>query len=108
MDPEVIILEPWVVPLLAGTVTPVLTGIVTRFTASPATKALTGVVLAALASALLEIFKVVSSDAGFEIRDAAVMFVVVFAAHVVSYYGLWRPIGDGGAPGARQTKGWVG
>lgn len=57
MTPETIQLDPWILPILVGTLTPILTGIVTRFDA---------------------------------------------------YYGIWRPVGGGAAPGAATTKGWIG
>lgn len=37
-----------------------------------------------------------------------ILFLATFATHLATYYGIWRPVGGGAAPGAATTKGWIG
>lgn len=109
MTPETIQLDPWILPILVGTLTPILTGIVTRFDARPGTKAITGLVIAGLAAAAIEVVNWLTTTGGsFQVRAVAVLFLATFATHLATYYGIWRPVGGGAAPGAATTKGWIG
>lgn len=109
MTPETVQLDPWVLPLLAGTITPILTGIVTRPRATSGTKALVGLLAAALAAAGIEVIHWLTTAGGtFEFRPALVLFLVTFATHLAAYYGFWKPVGGGAAPGATTTRGFIG
>lgn len=99
--PSTVTLEPWVVAIIGGTLIPLLVGVATKLGASPGLKAVIGLVLVAVVTALNVI---VTNNGTFVIRDVVVLFATTFVVHVASYYGLWKPIGGGAAPGAEATK----
>lgn len=93
-------LSAWIVALLAGTITPVLTGIVTKLEAHPGTKALIAVMITAVISVINAI---TLANGQFIFQDIVILFVTTFVWHVATYFGIWKPIGNGTAPGARAT-----
>lgn len=100
MDLSTIHLEAWVVALIAGTVIPIVTGLITKLSATPGTKALVAFFL----TAVVAVFDAIVLAGGtFVVRDTVVLFVTTFAWHVAAYYGLLKPVGGGAAPGARAT-----
>lgn len=100
MDTGSIQLEAWVVALIAGTVIPIIVGLITKLGAHPGTKALVAITLTAIVAILNA---VVVAEGTFVVRDIIVLFVTTFAWHVATYYGIWKPIGSGAAPGAKAT-----
>lgn len=100
MDFNSIHLEAWVVALLAGTVTPVITGLITKLQAHPGTKALIALLLTAV---IAVINAIVNANGDFVLRDVVVLFVTTFVWHVATYFGVWKPVGSGAPPGARAT-----
>jgi dolichyl-phosphate-mannose--protein O-mannosyl transferase len=93
-------LAAWVVALLAGTVTPVLTGLITKLNAHAGTKAFIAVLLTA-GVAIIDAIVVAKGE--FILQDIVILFVMTFTWHVATYFGVWKPVGGGVAPGARST-----
>lgn len=100
MNLSTITLAAWVVAFLGGTAVPVLTGLVTKLEASSGMKALVGVVLSAVVAVLAAVVQ------GNGVADPNVLiplFIATFWTHVTTFYGWWRPVGGGVAPGAKAT-----
>lgn len=97
-----ITLAAWLVALLGGTVVPILTGLATKLSATPGTKAVVGLLLS---TAVTLVAAVVNARGVFVAEELAVLFATTFTAHVTTYYGLWKPVGGGAAPGAKATAG---
>ncbi len=95
-----ITLAAWVVALLGGTVTPLLTGLITKLEAHPGTKAFVALVIAAF---IAVIDAITLAQGTFVVQDMIILFTVTFVMHVSTYYGFWKPVGSGAAPGARAT-----
>jgi hypothetical protein len=93
-------LEAWVVMLLSGTLTPLLTGLITKLQAHPGTKALIALLLTAISAVVNAI---VLANGEFLARNMIILFVTTFVMHVATYFGVWKPVGNGVAPGARST-----
>lgn len=93
-------LAAWLVSLLGGTAVPVLTGLATQLRATSGRKALIGVAMSAVVTVLAVI---VQAEGTFVAEDALLLFATTFGAHVTTYYGFWRPLGGGAAPGALAT-----
>lgn len=100
LDPSTITLAAWLVAFLGGTAVPVLTGLATKLQAEPGRKAIVGVALSAAVAVLATI---VDGDGIFEPRTTLMLFVSTFVAHVSTFYGFWKPVGGGVAPGAKAT-----
>lgn len=88
--PSTITLEPWVVAIIIGTITPLITGLITKLSASSGLKALVNLVLVAVGTVLNLI---VTNGGVFVVRDALVLFACTFVANVASYAGVWAPVG---------------
>lgn len=101
--PATVTLEPWVVAILAGTVTPLITGLITKLGASSAVKAITGFVLVAIAAVINTIL---NSNGMFVVRDVVILFATTFVMHVAMYAGVWKPLGGDGAPTAHIKPDW--
>jgi hypothetical protein len=97
----VITLPEWWLPLLIGVVTPLLTGLITRVTASPATKAWIGVLLVA---ALSVIGSIVDADGAFVVRDVVATFVLALVTHQ-STYSIEKAMGNGVHPVQKVVPG---
>lgn len=97
-----ITLSAWVVAFLGGTAVPVLTGLATKLRASPGRKAFIGLALSAVVAVAAS---VVNGGGVFELDKLIPLFVTTFLMHVSSYYGWWKPVGGGAAPGAQATAG---
>lgn len=97
---EPIQLAAWAVALLGGSAVPVLTGLATKLQASSGLKAFVGLVLSAVVTVLAMIAQ---HDGTFVAANALLLFATTFAAHVTTYYGAWKPLGGGAAPGAKAT-----
>lgn len=93
-------LDATVVSIIAGTVIPLLVGIATKLNASSSTKAITALVLNIVAATLTQY--VVATDGVFEPKTALVYFFMTVTMQVATYYGLWKPVGDGSAPGSNM------
>jgi len=93
-------LAAWIVALLGGTLSPVLTGIVTKLQAHPGTKAFIAVLITA---AIAVIDAITLAHGEFILQDIVILFVTTFTWHVATYFGVWKPVGNGVAPGARGT-----
>jgi hypothetical protein len=80
-------LDPVVVAILSGTVT-------------PGVKAIVAIVLVAVAT----VVNAVVATPTFTVQSIVVLFAITFASHIASYFGVWKPAtGGNGAPGARAT-----
>lgn len=88
--PSTVTLEPWVVAILVGTVTPLITGLLTKLSAASGVKVLVNVVLVALGTVLNLI---ITNNGTFVVRDVIVLFACTFVANVASYAGVWAPVG---------------
>lgn len=97
MDFTAIQLSAWVVALLGGTISPVLTGLVTKLGASSGTKALMALIITAL---IAVVDAVVNANGAFNPSALVTLFVVTFVAHASSYWNFWRPVG---VPGVLAT-----
>lgn len=93
-------LAAWLVSLIGGSLVPVATGLATKLSAAPGKKALIGVALSAAVTVLAYI---VDQQGTFVPQAALLLFAMTFSSHVVSYYGAWKPLGGGAAPGAKAT-----
>jgi hypothetical protein len=101
MEPaSTIHLSAWLVALLGGTAVPVLTGLITKLQASAGMKAVVALLLSAVVTVIAVI---VQADGTFVAEDVLKLFATTFVAHATTYYGFWRPIGGGAAPGAVAT-----
>jgi hypothetical protein len=100
VDPAAIHLEAWVVALIAGTLTPIATGLLTKLSAQPGMKAF----VAFLLTATIAVFDAIVVAGGqFIVRDTIILFVTTFAWHAATYFNVWKPLGGGAAPGAKAT-----
>lgn len=94
-------LSPLVISLLIGTVTPLLTGLIVKLQASSGVKSVVALVLVAVGSG---INYVVSNDGNFDLASLLVLVFTAFVAHVSTYYGVWKPIGNpAGSPTMNMT-----
>lgn len=95
-------LSPVVISLLAGTVTPLLTGLAVKLRASSGLKAIVGLVFVAIAAGTNF---VITSNGSFKIDDLAIIVFTTFVAHVSTYYGVWKPVGSStdGSPAMTAT-----
>jgi phage-related holin len=97
VTPTTVTLQPYVIALLVGTVTPLLTGLITKLGASNGLKAFTSFVLIAIATVVNQ---VVSMNGTFNVRDTIILFFTTLVAHAASYLQIWEPLGEGKAPTA--------
>jgi hypothetical protein len=84
-------LSPLVITLLIGTVTPLLTGLIVKLQASSGVKSVVALVLVAVGAG---INYVVSNNGTFDLASLLVLVFATFVAHVSTYYGVWKPIGN--------------
>jgi hypothetical protein len=101
VETSTITLAAWLVSILGGTAVPVLTGLATKLQATPGKKAIIGLALSALVAVLAMI---ANGNGTFIVAEAVTLFASTFVAHVTTYYGLWKPVGGGAAPGAKATS----
>lgn len=87
-----------IVALLAGTITPVLTGLVTRVGTSNAAKAAVSFTLIAILAVINQI--VTAPDHTFEVWGAVLLFATTFITHMATWIGIWQPTKAGGPDGA--------
>lgn len=85
-------LSPVVLAILAGTIVPVLAGIVSRTTASSGAVAIVNLVV----SALMVVVNYVLTNPVFDVSTVVTLFATTFTAGIASYYGVWKPINAGG------------
>lgn len=97
--PETVDLAPWLVVLIGGTLIPLLTGLLTKQAASSGLKAAVSIALSAALAAVAPIL----ATGSFHPKETLVLFVGTFATQVLTYYGLWRPMGGGTSPTQRAT-----
>lgn len=97
--PETVDLAPWIVVLLGGTLIPLITGLLTKQAAHPGLKATVSIALSAALAAVAPVF----ATGSFQVRETLALFVGTFATQVLTYYGLWKPIGNGTSPTQAAT-----
>lgn len=97
--PGAVTLQPIVVSIIAGCITPLLTGFATKLSASPGVKAVVSLVFVSLATVLTTI---TTNDGHFLVRDIVVLFLTTLTTHAVSYLQVWEPIGQPGSTWAAQ------
>lgn len=84
-------LDATMVAILAGAVIPLLTGLVTKLSASPGLKGLLSLLLSVVVAFISQF--VIATDGTFEIETAVVYLFVSFTSAIASYYGVWKPTG---------------
>lgn len=91
-------ISPVILAVLAGTVVPILNGILLKTNASSGV----GAVLNLVTTAVITVVNFVLTQPTFDVSTVVILFVTTFATAITSYYGLWKPIAAGGdrAPGA--------
>lgn len=80
---------------LAGIVTPILVGLITKLGASSTTKAIVTIVLTV---ALAVVNEIVNSGGSFAVYSMAVYAAWQFVVHMATYLGIWKPVGSSDAP----------
>lgn len=98
VTPAAITLQPYVVAIIIGTITPLLTGLITKLGASDGVKAIVSFVLIAIATVLNQI---VHDNGTFVWRDTIILFATTLVMHIATFYGIWSPMGHGPAPTAK-------
>lgn len=93
-------LSPIVISLLAGTITPLLTGLAVKLQASSGVKAIVGLAFVAIAAGTNY---VITNNGSFKVDDVAVIVFTTFVAHVSTYYGVWKPVGSSNAGAPTMT-----
>ena len=99
----VISLDATIVAIIAGTVIPILVGIITKLHASSGLKALIGLALAVVVATLNDI--VIANNGTFEVKTALVYLFVTMSTSIATYYGVYKPT-LGAAPLAKLTSGF--
>lgn len=99
--PAIVTLQPWIIAILVGTITPLITGFVTKLSASSGVKAIVSLVLVAIGTV---INMIVTNNGVFTVRDAVVLFATTLVAHMASYFQVWEPIGT---PRTTFTNEWT-
>lgn len=98
---DTVVLPDWLyVPLIAGSLTPILTGVLTKLDAHPGTKALVAAILTGLVAVIDSIAR---HGSAFQPAEMLVLWVTTFAWHCAAYFGILKPAGGGVAPGAAAT-----
>lgn len=98
-----------IVSVLVGTLIPILTALVTRWNASPGVKAVTNLVLSAIAGFGAEFIKADNAGQEFYWQGALLTTIVTFVVSVATYYGLWKPTNVAGADSsAARAGGFIG
>lgn len=97
----VITLDPFVVSVLAGTIIPVITGVVTKLEAASGVKAIVALVLSAVVGILTPI---VNQGGTFDWKIALLSFAAAFATNLTTYLGMWKAIGQPYPPLAKATE----
>jgi len=95
-----------VLTLVIGTVLPLIAGLITRWDASPGARAVTLLVLAAIASFLTMLLDSVTTGTPFDIGAALLTVLGTFLVGVGSHFGLWGPTGASDA--MKRTGGFIG
>lgn len=78
------------VAFIAGTIIPILTGMIVKYEASSGLKAVVALFLNAVVAVLNAI---VNGGGDFVVRDTLMLFAGQFAWHVATHFGFWRPTG---------------
>jgi hypothetical protein len=92
METTTITLDPVLVSVIAGTIIPLATGIITKLKSASGVKATVALVLSAIVGVVNEL--VVQSGGTFDVRQAVLLAGTTFVANVAAYNGMWKPIGD--------------
>jgi len=88
----IVVPDPTLILILIGAVTPLITGLLTKASASGTVKSLVAVALTLVGAVITW---VIEHDGGFTVKEFVVWFAIVFVTHVATYYGAWKPIGGG-------------
>lgn len=86
-----------VLTLVAGTILPLLVGLVTTRATSPGTKAVALAAISVAASLLTELAAALQSGTEYNLGMALLASLGVFLVAVGTHYGLWKPTGVSGA-----------
>lgn len=87
-----------IIAILTGTVTPILTGLVTRTGTTNAAKAAVSFTCIAVLAVINQI--ATAPDHTFEVWGAAILFATTFVTHMATWIGIWQPAKAGGPDGA--------
>lgn len=82
-----------VISLSVGTVLPLLTALVTRYTANPSVRAIVLLVLSAATSVLSEFGQALATNQSFDIGSTLISVLGTFVVGVGVHYGLWQATG---------------
>ncbi|NUT90846.1 MAG: hypothetical protein HOY78_02335 [Saccharothrix sp.] len=97
---------PQLLSFLIGTILPLLTGLVTRWNASPGVRAVVLLALSAVTSLLTEYLAALNSGTLFDVGAALLGVLATFLVGVGSHFGFWRP--TGAAQALQATGGFIG
>ena len=97
----VVTLDPFIVSVLAGTIIPVITGVVTKLEAASGVKAIVALVLSALVGILTPI---VNQGGTFDWKVVLLSFAAAFVTNLATYLGMWKAIGEPYPPLAKATE----
>jgi peptidoglycan/LPS O-acetylase OafA/YrhL len=95
-----------VLGMLIGTVLPFLSGLVTRWNASDAARAVVLLVLSALSGFLSTWLGAAQDGTAFDVAGAILTAATAFVFGIGAYLGLWKPTGVG--PAVNRTGGFIG
>lgn len=100
---QTVTLDATLFAILAGTVTPIVVGLITKLNATSGLKAIVTLFLTAVVAVFNDV--VIAGNGTFNLKTAIVFFAVTFVTHVATYAGLYKPT-TGAAPGAQATAQW--
>jgi hypothetical protein len=86
-----------ILQVVAGTLLPLLVGLVTKRETSPGRKAVLLAALSVLTSLLTEIASALQTGVVYNLGTALLASLVTFLVAVGTHYGLWKPTGTAGA-----------
>ena len=86
-----------ILQLLAGTVLPLLVGLVTTRETSPGRRAIYLAALSVVISLLTEVASALQTGVTYNLGTALIAALVTFLIAVGTHFGLWKPTGAAGA-----------
>lgn len=90
--------------LLVAIVLPILVGLVTTKTTSPAKRAIILAALALIAGLLSELLAAINAGVSYDLFAGLVQGIATFLVAVALYFGLWKPTGVTSAAQAVGAK----
>lgn len=97
---------PQFVAFLLGVILPLIVGLVTRWNASPGTRAVVLLALAGVTSVLTELLANLNAGTPFHLGSVLLAALGTFLIGVGTHFGFWQPTGAAGA--AKATGGFIG